>query len=270
MEFQRKNTPDAEDRPNSNIQIGDTSLTHVTETKFLGVIIDDRLSWEPHIKMLTKKLASCTGSLNRIKDNIPEHLHIDLYHTLFESHLAYGIMVWGGVSPNKLQSLITAQKRCIGIMFGDKEAYLDKFKTCVRARPVESQILTSEFFTKEHSKPLFVKHEILSLQNLYFYHCANETFKILKYRSPTSMLSEFTISKRPSKDTLLITPWPSDTFIYKAAVVWNMVRQMLSITDTSTPIGSFKTRLKALIRTQQAKGDGWEWEDRNNMNTLLG
>ena len=35
----------------------------------------------------------CTGILNVIKDNIPDDLHKSLYHTLFESHLTYGITV---------------------------------------------------------------------------------------------------------------------------------------------------------------------------------
>ena len=43
--------------------------------------------------------------LNRIKDNIPLELHKSLYHTLFESHLPYGITAWGGVSDKKLQSI---------------------------------------------------------------------------------------------------------------------------------------------------------------------
>ena len=154
-------------------------------------------------------------------------------------------------------------------MFGDREAYLEKFRTCARTRPLENQKLTSEFFTKEHSKPLFTKHGILTLQNLYFYHCANETFKILKYRSPMSMFNEFKLSKRSTKDTLLITPWPSETFVYRAGVIWNTVRQMLLITDMSFPTASLKTQLKTLLKKQQAMGDKWEWEDRNNINSVL-
>ena len=67
----------------------------------------------------------------------------------------------------------------------------------------------------------------------------------------------------PSKETFLLTPPPSETFFYKASIIWNSVRQKLSITDTSTPIASFKSRLKSFIHTQQAMGDMWEWENRN-------
>ena len=44
----------------------------------------------------------CTGSLNQIIESIPGKLHKDLYHTLFESYITYGIIsVWGGTSDIK-------------------------------------------------------------------------------------------------------------------------------------------------------------------------
>ena len=144
-------------------------------------------------------------------------------------------------------------------MFGDKEAYLNKFKTCARARPLGNQKLGHEFFTKEHSKPLFSKNNIMSIHNLYYYHCATEAFKILKYRTPISLYSLFNLSKRSNKDTLLLTPHQSDTFVYKSGVTWNIVRQRLNVSDFSIPIGSLKSRLKTLILKQQSSGDHEPW-----------
>ena len=89
--------------PTQPVKIDDNEIPHVKETKFLGVIIDDELSRSPHIKNLTNRLKYHIGSINRIKDNIPSCLHKLLYHTLFESHLLYGITVWGGVSKSKLE-----------------------------------------------------------------------------------------------------------------------------------------------------------------------
>ena len=56
---------------------------------FLGVFIDDKLSWDYHIKTLIKKLSCCTGSPNQIIESIPENLHKDLYHTLFEKYVTW-------------------------------------------------------------------------------------------------------------------------------------------------------------------------------------
>ena len=45
---------------------------------------------------------------------------------------------------------------------GDKEKFLDKFRTCIRARPYPEQNLPTEFYVKEHSEPLFIKNKILN------------------------------------------------------------------------------------------------------------
>ena len=70
-----------------NIHINNSELKKVTHTKFLGVIIDENLIWEQHMKALS-------GSLNRIIQFLPKNMHKELYYTLFESYLAYGVTVW--------------------------------------------------------------------------------------------------------------------------------------------------------------------------------
>ena len=92
-----------------NIQ--NIEIKRVTEAKFLGVTIAENLNWNSHLKELYKKLSCSTGILNTIKDNIPEDLHKSLYHTLFESHLNYGITVWGVVTNIKLLPLFKLQKK---------------------------------------------------------------------------------------------------------------------------------------------------------------
>ena len=240
-----------------DLKIQNTSLNQVTETKFLGVIIDDKLSWQPHISSLVKKLSSSTGILNRIKDCVPEDIHKDLYHTLFESHLAYGITVWGGVSNNKLLPLFRVQKKCMRILFGDKKAYLAKLETCVRTRPHDCQLLGAEFYEKEHSKPLFNSKNILTVHNLYIYHCTLEVYKVLKLRRPISVHSLFTVSKR--KETLLITTHPTHQFTYQAGIIWNKIRQNLSILDFSVSIASLKSLVKTFLINKQGHASTVEW-----------
>ena len=73
-------------------------------------------------------------------------------------------------------------------------------------------------YIKEHSKPLFNKNKILNLKNLYFYHCANETFKIFKFRSPIAVHDLYKFSTRGQRNIFIITPPPGNTFIYESTV----------------------------------------------------
>ena len=227
-------------------------------------MIDNKLSWAPHLEYLNKKLKCNIGLLSRIKNNIPTSLHKSIYHTLFESHLTYGITVWGGVSQNKLLPIFKTQKKCLRILFGDTTAYLDKFKTCARARPHNSQLLGTEFYIKEHSKPIFNKHEILTLHHLYYYQTIIGTFNILKTHTPISIYSCFEQSKR--KALLLITPNHSHNFIYNASTLWNKLNtidKFRQMNNTSVNIGHFKSQVKNLLLTRQRIGDGTDWSDEN-------
>ena len=258
-----KRAKNVSDMETYSLSIDNIVINQVTETKFLGVIIDDKLSWNPHIKQLATKLRSCTGRLYRIKDLIPERLHKDIYHTLFESHLAFGISVWGGVSFNKLEPIFITQKKCVRILFGDYEAYADKFKTCARCRPYGNQKLGSEFYSREHSKPLFINEDILTVQNLYRYHTIFDLYKILKLRIPISLYLLFHRSQR--KETLLITPNPSINFTYKASHMWNSFCQILGVQNFDVSIASFKRTLKRSLLSSQQRYDFEEWCDLNYM-----
>ena len=187
----------------TRIRINDYEIDEVEETKFLGVTIDNKLTWLPHLKLLAKKLRCCSGQLNRIKNFLPTHLYKNLYHTLFESHLSYAISVWGGVSKAKINPLFIAQKHCIRILFGDKEKYLEKHRTAARTRPRDLQILGPDFFEREHTKPLFNSHEILTVHNLHSYHSLLSISKIFKFHTPIALHTLFTMSRR--RGTLIIT-----------------------------------------------------------------
>lgn len=259
----RKHPPDAntDESYQFTLQINNISIKQVKQTKYLGVIIDDKLTWQPHISQLQKKLSSCTGLLNRIHSCIPEILHKELYHTLFESHLAYGITVWGGVSHNKLLPLFRTQKKCLRILFGNREAYLDKFMTSARSRPYGSQILGSEFHAREHTKPLFNTHKILTVHNLHTYHSITEIYKILKFQLPPSVNRLFNLSDR--KEALIKTTHPNNHFVYKSGILWNVTCQKLKIHNFSKSLSSLKHEIKSLLLSNQTKAHKFEWVDCN-------
>ena len=51
---------DSIDRKLPPVKINDYEIKEVTETKFLGITIDNNLSWLPHLTSLAKKLRCCT------------------------------------------------------------------------------------------------------------------------------------------------------------------------------------------------------------------
>lgn len=244
----------------TKLKLNEFTIEEVSETKFLGVIIDNRLSWIPHIENLHKKLKLATGVLSRIKHNIPTENLKSIYHALFESHMTYCITVFGGVSNVHLEKLFRTQKHCIRILFGDFEAHMQKYETCARTRVYGKQILGSEFYCKEHTKPLFQQHELMAFQNIYNYQVCLEMLKIIKFRLPISLYSSLELSQRNNSTTLILPP-PSDHFIYRASKMWNIVVKIMAkdVDILSIKIGSFKKELKSVLLGIQNKFDATEW-----------
>ena len=260
------------------IKICGQVIKEVTSTKFLGVIIDNKLSWIPHIDMLYKKLKSATGILNRIMKNIPKDNYKSLYFSLFESHMNYCLTVYGAANKQHIEKLFRIQKHCLRILFGNREEYLDKFKTCARARekgkykPYRPQSLGPEFYSKENTKPIFNGQKILAIHNIYNYQACLEVLKILKFRRPRLLYDTYTLSQR-NNSTLLILPVGSNQFVYISSKLWNIAVKCIS-KDTrleDIKLGAFKAQLKNLLLKLQSKYDEIEWYPNNfNLASLSG
>ena len=161
-------------------------------------------------------LRSAAALLSKVRYWIPKEHYLKIYHALFESHLTYGISVWGGVSGSKLNKIFIVQKLCIRVLFGDRESYLAKFKTCARVRPRESEKLAAKFYSREHTKPLFNEYNLLAVRNLYHYFCTVDVFNILKFRQPITLYEMYQLSHRETS-LALILPERSGQLFYKSA-----------------------------------------------------
>ena len=196
---------------------------------------------------------------------MPPDLYMKIYNALFESHLSYGISVWGAAIKNKTNDkLFIVQKHCIRILFGDLDAYLEKQSTCARARPYKQQKLGAKYHEKEHTKPIFNRLNILTVQALYKYHSVSEISKIIRLRCPYSLYESINISKRDSSN-LIILPKKCNTFLYHASHMWNLVHKRIISSEKGihTPLNSIKLRMKNILLEAQSVGLKSQWIDHN-------
>ena len=63
--------------------------------KFLGIIIDDKLGWLDHINSINIKLSRSLYILNSVKNMLPNYILRQLYFTMVQPYLTYGIILWG-------------------------------------------------------------------------------------------------------------------------------------------------------------------------------
>lgn len=86
------------------------------ESKFLGIIIDQHLTWKNHIEYVVKKIIRTTGLLCRIRFYIDQSLLIMLYNSLIYPYLHYGNIVWANNYPTRLDRLFKLQKKILRII----------------------------------------------------------------------------------------------------------------------------------------------------------
>ena len=96
--------------PNIVPLLRDTTLEHVNEFNFLGVLIDKGLTWKPHINRVANRISRCSGIISRFKHFFPKTILLNIYNALFTPHLNYGILIWGFMSTTRL---LTIQKKCV-------------------------------------------------------------------------------------------------------------------------------------------------------------
>ena len=81
--------------------------------KFVGVYLDEFLSWDHHLNAIRSKLSCANFAISKIKRIVPEKVKLYVYNSLFKSHISYCLEAWGGVSSSKLRPILMIQKKCI-------------------------------------------------------------------------------------------------------------------------------------------------------------
>jgi hypothetical protein len=100
------------------LSINGTPITKVASTKFLGVHVDQHLSWKEHINAISNKIAKNVGILSRTSYLLPTSIRLKLYFSLVYPYLTYCNMVWASTYPSRLQRLVILQKRAVRTIAG--------------------------------------------------------------------------------------------------------------------------------------------------------
>ena len=150
--------------PLPDISISNTSIDLVHSTKFLGIIVDENLSWKPHIDIICKKTAKSCGLLYKIRPFILHETALTIYYSLIHSYLNYCVGIWGRNFHSVLQPIVRIQKRAI------------------------RNILNIKNF-REHTAPLFLQLNILNIPRLAIFQCARLIFNVHLNLAPSTIMS---------------------------------------------------------------------------------
>jgi hypothetical protein len=128
--------PKNKQTPKIQLFIDNIPLVQVACFDFLGIIIDESISWASHLFKVQMKISKVLGVMNRLKFCLPSETLLLLYNSMILPHLLYGILLWG-LKCNKLSRL---QKRAVRIISKSKQ--------------------------NSHSDPLFKRYSILKVNDI--------------------------------------------------------------------------------------------------------
>lgn len=188
--------------------------------KFVGMKLDEFLTWEHHIKHVENKVSSASFALSRIKNFLPANIKKLIYNSLIKSQIEYGLIVYGGIEKHRLNRIRNLQKRA------------------VRFVAAKSKL--------SHTSPIFGNLELLNLEDLYTLNAGTFMHKYMNSKLPTSFLGMFKVFSGPNRNRNFILEQTKQKVLdYFPKVALQRVWNNLSIElKTSSSISSFKAKFK--------------------------
>ena len=191
-----------------SIKFNGHKLTPVSQVKYLGMYIDEHLSWDCHVAELAKKLSRANGVLSKLRYNAPLHVCLQVYYSLFYSHLIYGCNVWGLTSEENIEKIEVLQRKCV-------------------------RILTFAPFNA-HTNQIFIDLKILKVRDVIKLNQLKLTYDFLNNNLPADLMTLFQRSSDVRsvqtnsvvRDLLYLPSFQSSTYgsrsiRYRCAQLWN-------------------------------------------------
>lgn len=177
-----------------------TKIGKVSHIKYLGVMLDQRLSWHLHADMVmsrTRKLIWIFRTLRYVTSKL---LLNQIYISLAQSVLVYCIPVWGGAIKTKFLELERAQRSLLKVMYFKKYRY-----------PTED---------------LYSLSGLLTVRKLYILHAVLKLHKTLPYDPSHNKKRRHYIV---APEVLVKTSYAKRQFTRQSASIYNKLNKTLNI-----------------------------------------
>ena len=235
-------TSKGRDAQDLDIKLNGTKIQRVFETKFLGVKIDTKLTWIPHIEFISNKLSKNTWIILKARKKIDTATMKSLYHAFVYPYLSYCNHVWGITYMTHLKPLVLLQKKIVRIVTGS--SYLAQ------------------------TEPLMKQNKILNINSINDYSRAIFWYNFTRSNLPTMFQNYFDYNREYHpyntryRNDLHTASYNLDVrkFSIRAAgpVLWNALPR--EIRDSPT-VHSFKRRLKLYLSENQ-RNPYWTFGDK--------
>lgn len=99
-----------------SVSLNNQSIPMKSQTSYLGIILDKRLTWRPHIIAKRQEANRRYRLLQRLLDKrskLSTHNKRLIYTTIIQPTWSYGIEIWGRAKPSNLHRIQTLQSKIL-------------------------------------------------------------------------------------------------------------------------------------------------------------
>jgi len=149
------------------INASNSISTNITSTKFLGLTIDNTLSWNDHIALITSKLNKASYAIRAVKSYLSSDVLRTIYFSYVHSLILYGIIFWG--NSHSSTNIFKIKKRIIRILThtGRQDLCRPLFKQ-LQILPLPSQYIFSILLFVNKNRDLYLYNsEIYKINTRY-------------------------------------------------------------------------------------------------------
>jgi hypothetical protein len=208
-------------------------IEQVKSTTFLGIVINENLTWTDHIDVLINKTNKNLGIIRKLSFTLPCDVLYSLYGTLISPYFEYCNLAWASTNTTQLDKLNRIQKRAIRV--------ITKSHWCA------------------HTPPLFQSKGILKISDLNKLQVGCFVYKATHNILPSSFQNYFMLnsavheySTRRSSN-IHISNFRTDVRQHSirlhGAKIWNSINIEIR---QSLNINSFKRKYKSVLLLQYA------------------
>ena len=140
------------------IEIDGVLIEEKKTVTFLGVVINEFLTWDDHILKVLKSVSRCIGVLFKLKHCLPLHILFTLYNSILLPHISYCNIIWGSFK-SKNNKIYLLQKKAIRLCAG------------------------SDFY--DHTDPLFYRFKTLKVDDIHTLQIALFMYRFHSKQLPT-------------------------------------------------------------------------------------
>ena len=209
--------PGSTNNPYIQLTFDDEPIERVTNIKFLGVILTDKLNWNDHMLYVCTKMNKSIGYFYKCRQILDQSQMVNLYKTFVEPYIKYCLPIWGGyVNCTSLNNPITKTiNRFKRIMTFSKRTHVAEAKINLSTLNDYYKIELSKTANRHISKPQdspTIYHKTI-VQNTNSHDTRSLSYKNLKL-------------------PICKTNYMRNSFSYCIAATWNSLPYPVKLKDT--------------------------------------